>query len=347
MPKKSPSKLRQYMRYTWKLNMGEQSAEEFRRSEDSQQKIDTSSLDDPRFKEFDGLLNRAFDSASMRDRSILDRERLFLRYYKINRDDIHSDLRNTGFFQGRNDFMIESIVVKRVRDIVNLELFKELERLISLIDFRFLESIVKKKELIDDPRRYFYVTQKYLLSNRRIRERYTGSFIALQQGFVKKYLEVADESTVFIDTAIFEPLTSRLSRNEIVNLARISILMISAVFLSRSEKLESGGKPGRDEIVAAYNRIKEKYPAFPDSILRIGLSAALTYRKHPNIPALSQYCAIIANRCERYVPPRHQDRAAKSPDESWFNIASRNNERHGFNPTLLGELTSISADNGW
>ena len=164
---------------------------------------------------------------------------------------------------------------------------------------------------------------------------------------MKKYLEIANESTVYIDTAIFEPLISRLSRNEIVNLARISILMMSAVYLSRSDNMKNGGKPGRNEIIQVYKRIKEKYPSFPDAILRIGLSAALTYQKHPNMPALSQYCAIIASRCERYIPPRHQDRAAKSPDESWFNIAVRNNARHGFNPRLLDELASISANNEW
>lgn len=347
MSKKRPSKFRQYMRHTWKLNMGEQSAEEFLRKEDSQQKTDTSSLDNPRFQEFDKLVARAFESAAMKERTILDRERLFLRYYGINQDEIHADLRTTGFFQGRNDFMIESIVVKRIHDIVNLELFKEMDRLISLTDFRFLESIVKNRELISDPRRYFSVTQKYLLSNRRIRENYTGSLSAVQNGFVRKYLEVVDESTVFMDTAIFEPLASRLSRNEIVNLARISILMKSAVFLSKSDKMERGGNPGRAEISQAYKRMKGKYPSFPDAILRIGLSAALQYRKHPNVPALSQYCAIIATRCERYIPPRHKDRAAKSPDESWFNIAGRNNERHGFNPRLLGELASLSADNDW
>ena len=335
------------MRYTWKLNMGEQSADEFSRDEDSRQAIDTSSLDDPRFQDFDRLVKRTFDSAAMRERSILDRERLFLRYYRNNQDDIHADLRKTGFFQGRNDFMIESIVVKRVRDIVNLELFKEVDRLISLIDFRFLEAILKKRELIDDPRKYFYVTQKYLLNNRRIREHYSGPLGAVQHGFVKKYLEVADDSRVFIDTAIFEPFTSRMSRNEIVNLARISIFMKSAVFLSRSGNMESGGEPGRAEIIQTYNRIKEKYPSFPDAILRIGLSAALPYGKNSNIPALSQYCAIISSRCERYVPPGHQDRAAKSPDESWFNIAARNNKRHGFNPNLLNELISISVDNDW
>ena len=133
------------MQYTWKLNMGEQAVEEFRREEDDKKQIDTSSLDDPRFHDFDRLVERAFADARMSERSILDRERLFLRYYQNNQEDIHADLRNTGFFQGRNDFMIESIVVKRIRDLVNLELYKELDRLISLIDFRFLEAILKKR----------------------------------------------------------------------------------------------------------------------------------------------------------------------------------------------------------
>ena len=327
--------------------MGERAEEEILRSADTTQLVDRSLAKDPRFEALDKMVERVYQDKELRNRTVLERERVFLKQYQLNETEVHAELRKSGFFKGRNDFMIESLVVKRVRESTNSELFAELEQLIGAIDFRFLEVILKKKELIDEPRKFFLAAQRYLLNNGRVRERYIGSFAALRYSFIKKYLQVADKTSLFIDTAIFEPMTKQLSKNEIVNLARIAALMQAAVYIVNFDEGDGRRGPGRNDIRRAYGRIKEKYPSFPDTILRIGLSAALPYRDYPNIPALAQYCAIITSRCNRYVPSKRQDRGAKAPDESWFSIAARNNDRHGFNPTLLLELRKLAAINGW
>lgn len=327
--------------------MGERPQADIDRSADPTQVIDRSVAKDPRFETLDKMVDRVYQDKELQNRPVLERERVFLKQYQVNDTAVHAELRKSGFFKGRNDFMIESLVVKRVHESTNSELFTELEKIVSEIDFRFLEIILKKKDLIADPRRFFFAVQRYLLNNSRVREHYIGPFVALRHSFIKKYLQGGDKSSLFIDTAIFEPMAKQLSKNEIINLARIATLMQAAVYIVKFD--ENGGEPdiGRDEIRRAYGRLKEKYPSFPDIILRIGLSAALPYRDYPNIPALSQYCAIIAGRCIHYVQPKHRDRGAKAPDESWFNIASRNNDRHGFNPALLSELKKLAVNNNW
>ena len=327
--------------------MGEQAPEEIHRSADSTQLIYRSSAKDPRFAVLDRLVERVYHDRRLQRRNVLERERVFLKNYRLNEMDVHAELRKSGFFRGRNDFMIESLVVKRVRESTNSELFIELEKIIDKIDFRFLEVILKKKDLINEPRKFFLATQRYLLNNGSVRERYIGSFVALRYSFIGKYLKAADKSFIFIDTAIFESLTKQLSKNEVINLARIATLMQAAVYLVKFDEDEGKHSPGRQEIHRAYRRLKEKFPSFPDIILRIGLSAAIRYHDYPNIPALSQYCTIISSRCNRYAPSKRLDRGTKGPDESWFNIAARNNDRHGFNPALLSELRKLAAINDW
>ena len=344
---KTSSRIGRFFRQTWKLNLGEHAMEEFHRDVGSTQRVDRGLQDDRRFNLLDKMVERAFTRKGMKERPILYRERQFLRYYQLNQDEIHTALRTTGFFHGRNDYMIESLVVKRIREIVNVELFGELERMIAMIDFRFLETLSRKQELIANPQKYFVVVQKYLLANRSVREQYIGPIVALRHGFVRKYLEKTDSSTSFIEKSVFGPLTKRMTRNEIVNLARISILMQSSIYLAKIDDSDPQNTRDHREARSAYSRLKEKYPSFPDIILKIGLLAAIPYDEKRQTPAMSQYCAIISGRCEKYVPSRHHDRGAKGPDESWFSITAKNSNRRKYNPVLLSELKSIAARCEW
>jgi hypothetical protein len=41
------------------------------------------------------------------------------------------------------------------------------------------------------------------------------------------------------------------------------------------------------------------------------------------------------------------DRGADSPDKSWFNVSRRNARWRGLDVSMLDELYTIAAENGW
>jgi hypothetical protein len=147
--------------------------------------------------------------------------------------------------------------------------------------------------------------------------------------------------------------------DEYVEYAKILFLIKNSVFMRVMLSSDSGNRKANineaqqlsismPEFVKKLGRsIKEGLPFLSDKVIVTAIKSNFRERQTGLREASARLFHIIGSRYQDYKHQSGIDRAAESPDKSWFNIARSNSRFYGFNEKMVNELYLIAGDNMW
>jgi len=116
--------------------------------------------------------------------------------------------------------------------------------------------------------------------------------------------------------------------------------------VSLIDSLKMPGKPNKF-INAMTAHLMSELQVVPDILIQLALKSNIKESLTEMNDALPRFVYILCSRYHNYKPVVNVDRGAESPDKSWFAIARKNAEYHGFDKRLVDGLYRIAGDNNW
>jgi hypothetical protein len=179
-----------------------------------------------------------------------------------------------------------------------------------------------------------------------------GSFAAVWSDIIEKYIPQTLERKKYIYGEIARVQRLALSAAELIDLERIVVLLRPAAYLHTTPGQTVDKDVGFTALQDSYIQkilpvTAQLLPSLPETIVRMGLRATLMFPDTGNVEAVSRLSAVLALRGRSLTPAMVVDRGADSPDKSWFNVSRRNARWRGLDVSMLDELYTIAAENGW
>jgi hypothetical protein len=179
-----------------------------------------------------------------------------------------------------------------------------------------------------------------------------GSFAAVWSDIIEKYIPQALERKKYIYGEITRVQHLSLSASELVDLERVAVLLRPAAYLHITPGPNADKDAGFAPLQEAYLQkilpaTAQLLPSFPEAVVRMGLRSTLMFPDTGTLEAVSRFAAVLALRGRSLTPAMVVDRGADSPDKSWYNVNRRNARWRGLDLSMLDELYTIAAENGW
>ena len=191
-----------------------------------------------------------------------------------------------------------------------------------------------------------------MLQKGAARTAFSGPFTALSANLTDRYIDELFELRQYIHFELTKVQKLKMSKKEIKNMVKASMLLKTAIYLLTVEGAEgnrekSAGMVGVRFVDKAYSILKAQLKLMPDALLKSVLNSNVSFQENKNIEATSRIASIFSFRAQSYKPQVQVDRGANTPDRSWFNVSRRNFKFYGFDIKMLDEFYKIAAENGW
>lgn len=283
----------------------------------------------------------------------LQKEEQILQFLKMNASQLYPTLSSDNFFPGKQLGQIFNLLVTALITIINEVFYPKLEKIVNQnIDLSFIAFFRQQNCPQERCKQDVIAFLKKMLLKPETRRGFTGAFIALEINITDRYIEEIFRRKEYIHIELTKVQRLKMSKEEIKNLVKMSLLLKSAINLltvsSTSPVQELRTSFVQFQFVEkVFRTMQQQLKTIPDEALKSALNSNLSFLESPNMEATARIAAVLSSRCANYQQFTKIDRGADTPDKSWFNIARRNYKFYGFDIKMIDEFYKISAENGW
>ncbi len=295
------------------------------------------------------FVTRLLSNPSLHYLNPLQKEEQITSFLELNAAQLHPTLASPAFFPGRTWVEILSILQPKLASMVD-ELAEEGIRrhLFEKIDFGFLSSLQASGRKDEKVVQMLYDLIIRVLKTNNGRQDFIGSYNALLYKLPQHYLDDIFESQTYIHFELIKVQRLKMSKAEILNMIRVSLLLRSAVHLySEGVFDKSSGLITKRYAEKIEKLLKKDLPAVPDELVSSAVKSYLSFDTYRFVPTTSRLTSIF-NAMGKVVRPHVQvDRGAASPEKSWMSVSRHNYKYYGWDIKMLDELYRYSLENNW
>lgn len=198
-----------------------------------------------------------------------------------------------------------------------------------------------------------------IFKNKDVRYQLNCAHNVFKYSIVEKYFTEIFRRRDSVYNEIVRVQKINLECDEYITLVKLIFILKSAAFLkipysssgvsNKVNIIDSMKMPGKPIkfINTMTSHLKTLLPNIPERIIKIALSSNLKASLTDMEDALARLVFIMHARFQNYKPIERIDRGAESPDKSWFAIARKNADFHGFDKRLIDGLYRLAGDNNW
>lgn len=280
---------------------------------------------------------------------ILKEDKIF-QFLRVNGPKLHATLASPNFFPGQSWPQIQELLLKALRGVIDQSLLAQLQTVFDQMDFAFIAFLREQALPIAKAGETMFAFIKQILKKNEARFAFVGPFIAVKMGMADKYVDEAFRRREYIYFELLKVQKLKMSKEEIKNLIKASLLLKIAIHLITVNVAGQGTasgvvqKPFAGKVMQV---LKTQLKILPEPLLWSGLHSNISFLENPDMETTSRLASVFSVRCQNYKPITSVDRGADSPDKSWFSIARRNYKFYGFDIKMLDELYKIAGENGW
>ncbi|SRR6056297_647112 len=302
-----------------------------------------------------GFVRHLLENPALRNQTPLQKEEQLLAFLELNGRALFPTLSSNRFFPGKNWPDIRSLLCSELFKITDSALQGYLKRIVvEQIEMSFAAFLGVPKVSPEEMK-----TELLQLSNRVVhtangRRALTGSFNALAYRLVEKYIDQIFQTRNYIRFEIEKVQRLKMSKEELKNMVKVSLLLRPAVYLIRGIAPEASGvyRKQTGSLQAniaerARESIAKGLPHFPEPVIRSGVESNISFQSNSQITATARLTLLFSNLAHDYKPDMQVDRGAVSPEKSWFSVARRNFRYMGYDIKMVDELYKIAAEQGW
>jgi len=299
------------------------------------------------------FINRLLANPALAQLPPLQREEQIIQFLNVNAQALYPTLASPQFLPGKDWAAILALLTKALTIETDKLLLPQLREFLDRnINFTFMSFL---HQLHIPPEKYkeeIFTFLQRLLQKGSARTAFSGPFSALCANLTDRYIDESFDLRQYIYFELIKVQKLKMSKEEIKNMVKASILLKTAIYLLTVEgttgSLEkSAGMVGVQFIDKAYSILKAQLKLLPDALLKSALNSNVSFQENKNIEATGRVASIFSFRGQSYKPGVQVHRGANTPDRSWFNISRRNSKFYGFDIKMLDEFYKIAAENGW
>lgn len=299
------------------------------------------------------FVRHLLDNPALRSRTPLQKEEQIVALLDGNAQQLYPTLSSAQFFPGASWQEIRSLIIGELLKITDESFQAYLQRFIlEQLDLGFTAFLGSKHQPEEEMKKNLLHLTAQVAHKAAGRRALTGSFNALAYRLTEKYIEMIYASRNYIRFELEKVQRLQMSKEEVKNLVKASLLIAPAVYLLSTDApgmlhTKTRGTIDRRAALNAIEALMEQLPNYPRDVIKSGVDSNLSFLKHPDLPTTSRITALFSHLAYDYKADQQVDRGAATPEKSWFSIARRNYRYFGYDIKMVDELYKIAAENGW
>lgn len=306
------------------------------------------------------FIDHLFKNPNIGSEPVLIGEGLILNFISQNIENLKKTFKTQVFFPHLEWSDVLQILITELYDRVCVETLPILDKTIDLLDLPSISSVTGAGSLPSD----FQVEKLKdfvhgIFMNRDVRFHMSAVVNIFKYDVIDRYIKEIFERRDSLYNELVRVQRTMLEVDEYIVLMKVLLLVKNAVQVKMPLSFMDAGKrlnladvqkmPGKlpkyiDDMVMS---LREKLPMLDQRVLRLALKANLRENQTETDETGSRFLYILCSRFQQYRPVEKVERGAESPDKSWFAIAMKNAEFHGFDKRMLEGLYRIAGDNRW
>jgi len=298
------------------------------------------------------FVKRLLMNPALQQFEILHKEEQIINFLNSNSQNLFPTLTSTQFFPNQSWQNIFNLLYNALLSQINEELFKELETLLTRINYSFVSFLRDTNYPLSKCRDQIYDFEKKILNKYEARNSFRGSFAAVKIGIIDKYIEQVFRRREYVHFELIKVQRLKMSKEEIKDFIKATLVLKNAIHLvtvggadmSIGNVTDIVQRPFADKV---NKMLQEKLRLLPPELIASAVNSNLSFLENKNMETTSRIASVFSMRCKNYKPYNKVDRGAETPDKSWFNIARRNYKYYGFDIKMLDEFYKIAAENNW
>ena len=299
------------------------------------------------------FVRHLLDNPSLRNRTPLQKEEQIIAFLDTNIQQLFPTLSSSQFFPGKAWQEIRSLIIGELLKITDESFQAYLQRFIlEQLDLGFVAFLGSKHSPQDEMKNNLLHLTAQVAHRAAGRRALTGSFNALAYRLAEKYLEMIYSSRNYVRFELEKVQRLRMSKEEVKNLVKSSLLIAPAVYLLSPDQpgtlhTKTRGTIDRRAALSAIEALLKHLPNYPREVIKSGVESHLSFLKHSDLLTTSRITVLFSHLAYDYKPDLQVDRGAATPEKSWFSIARKNYRYFGYDIKMVDELYKIAAENGW
>lgn len=297
---------------------------------------------------------------NVKNEPILVGEQFIINFISKNLPVLRQTLNSPQFFPNLSIEDTLQLLLTTLRDKVLQETKPLLISHIEKIDFNALNSIENSEAIAKE-----FLKEKFIqyldlvMTHKDVRHNLNCVLNIFQYDVAEKYISQIFERREFIFNELVKVQKNNLKLIEYTNYIKILLLIRSSAFIKIPFDIGSATKKLNFNDMKKAPKLYEKFfetisgtvikaiPGLTPKVISMGLKSNCTQENTELEEASARFLYIMCSRYQEYKHFDKIDRGAETPDKSWFNIAKKNAQSHGYDKRMIDELYKISADNGW
>ncbi|MBN2737730.1 MAG: hypothetical protein JXR70_12170 [Spirochaetales bacterium] len=298
------------------------------------------------------FIKRLLANPALQPFPLLQKEEQILQFLKLNANSLFPTLTSPAFFNGKNWPEIFAILYQGLLDVINQDLFQQINDQLERIDFSFVSFLKEVNYPLSKCRDQIRDFLAKLLTKYETRQAFNGPFTAVSLSITDKYIEQSFLRHEYIHFELVKVQKLKMSKEEIKNMVKASLLLMvgatTATLTTSSYQNNSVSHLIPRQYAEKISRdMQDQLKLLPPELINSAVNANLSFLENKDTEATSRITGVFAMRCKNYKHIQTVDRGADFPDKSWLNIARRNYKYYGFDIKVLDEFYKIAAENGW
>ncbi len=295
------------------------------------------------------FITRLLSNPSLNFLNPLQKEEQITTFLELNAVQLFPTLSSPAFFSGKTWTEILSILQPKLASMVDEMIEEGIKRhLFEKMDFGFLSSLPNSFPVNEKIIQSLYDLIIRTLKTNSGRLEFIGSYNALLYKLPHHYLDDIFESQTYIHFELIKVQRLKMSKAEILNMIRVSLLMRPALHLySEGVFDKSSGLITKQYAVKIEKLMKKDLPRIPDELISSAVKSYLPFEKYRFVPTTGRLTSIFNAMGKTIRPHGRVDRGASSPEKSWMSVSRRNYKYYGWDIKMLDELYRYSLENNW
>jgi len=318
-------------------------------------------LSEEDIKKINDFVDHLIGLPNIKNEPMLIAEGLILNFLVQNTNQLKATFKTPQFFPHLEWNEVIQVLISNLFDRVSNEIVPVFSSFIENTDFTFLNKI-------DGPGRN--IPQEYhqeqlsnffsiIFQNKDVRFQLNSAYNIFKYSIVEKYFTEIFKRRESLFNELVRVQKINIECDEYINLIKLVFIIKTAAYIkipysssgvnSKVNIIDSMKMPGKPTkfLNAMSIHVKSLLPNIPERLLNIGLSSNLKESLTEMEFTAARFVFILHARFHNYKPVQRIDRGAESPDKSWFAIARKNADYHGFDKRLLDALYRLAGDNNW
>jgi hypothetical protein len=299
------------------------------------------------------FVRHLLNNPALRNQTPLQKEEQIIAFLDMNSAQLFPTLSSSAFFPGYSWQQIRALLVQELLKTTDEAMQAYLQRIIfEQLDLAFTAFLGLQKVPQEEMKTRLLNLLGEISRKAAGRSALMGSFNALAFKLPDKYIETIFDSRNYIRFELEKVQRLRMSKEEVKNLVRTSLLIRPSVYLLSPDgagavqyKIRGTVPTHAADMVA--EKLQEKLPNYPWQVIRSGVDSNLSFLENSGLLTTARLTTLFSHMAREYKPDMIVDRGAASPEKSWFSVARRNYRYFGYDIKMVDELYRIAAENGW